>query len=380
MSFHSQSQSPFVAHLPPEVREAIYLELWRCVGLRQHIIAHTRYRHKKLSEIHLARWPCTTDFYVGDSLQDEVDALPKKLFHSSRRLKINIAYRRRGLSSWMNHWSCEERLLECVVEPWDSERYERDGELNEHDCWCDSKKQMEAKRKDSSALGSYMAMLLTCKLISSECLRSIYQSTTFIVTDSLAIQGLFGACNSHLILRTWRGFCEDRVKPPPAFHQYARHVEISLDRTYTLHNRCCWAMSERKKANKRLRVQQGVVCDDLKPVAHEPCDFHWLHLERFRNLTSLKIWISTRSSELYGGILIYPTGLERLNVEKLRTLLSGLANVESVVLSAPLSNDIEPDEGYVEGISKNGRLKVWNRGELINLMVKWSQKVGTVLR
>lgn len=166
MPFHSQSQSSFVARLPSEVREAIYLELWRCVGLRQHIVPHARYRHDgKLNEVHLTRWPCTTEFYVGNRLQEEVDALPIAMFNSVGKLANNIPYRRRHLSSWMNHWSCEERLFECVVERWDPEHCEKVEEYNEHECWCNLKKQMAAKRKDSSALGSYMAMLLTCKLM-----------------------------------------------------------------------------------------------------------------------------------------------------------------------------------------------------------------------
>ncbi|KAI8682473.1 hypothetical protein NCS56_00370300 [Fusarium sp. Ph1] len=377
MPFHSQSQSSFVARLPSEVREAIYLELWRCVGLRQHIVTHARYRRDgKLTEVHLVRWPCTTEFYVGNRLQEEVDALPIEMFNSVGRLANNIPYRRRDSSSWMDHWSCEERLFECVVEPWDSEQCEKVEEYDDYECWCNLKKQMAAKRKDSSALGSYMTMLLTCKLISSECLRSIYQSTTFIITDYLAIQGLFGSCKLHPILRERRGFYEDRTKPPPAFLQYARHIEISLDRNYPLHHRCCWGMATRKEADEGLRCQEGEPCDDLEPEVHEPCDFHWLHLERFRNLRSLKIWISTRNSKLYGGLLTHPTGLEEVDFEKLRTLLSGLANVESVVLSAPLSKHVEPDEGYVEGIAENGQLKVWKRGEILPLMVKWSLKAG----
>lgn len=165
MPFHSQSQSSFVARLPPEVREAIYLELWRCVGLRQHIVSHTRYRDGRLGEVHLARWPCTTEFYVGNRLQEEVDALPIEMFNSVGRVANNIPYRRRDLSSWMNHWACEESFFECVVENWDPEQCEKLEEYDEHECWCSIKKEMAAKRKDSSALGSYMAMLLTCKLM-----------------------------------------------------------------------------------------------------------------------------------------------------------------------------------------------------------------------
>ncbi|KAI8721700.1 hypothetical protein NCS52_00312200 [Fusarium sp. LHS14.1] len=377
MAFRSQSQSSFVTRLPSEVREAIYLELWRCVGLRQHLVSHARYSDEKLSEVHLARWPCKTGFYVGDRLQEEVDALPIEMFNSLGNVANKIPYQRRNWSKWMDHWACEESFFECVVENWDSEQFEKPEEFDEHDCWCSIKKEMAANRKDSSALGSHMAMLLTCKLISSECLRSIYQSTTFIVTDYLAIQGLFGSCNTHPILRAWRGSYEDRIKPPPAFLQYARHIEISLDRNYPLHHRCCWTMATRKQADENLRCEEGEPSDDLEPEVHEPCDFHCLHLERFESLRSLKIWIATSNAGLYGGLLTHPTGIEEMDFEKLRTLLSGLANLdlESVILSAPLHKSMEPDKGYVEGIAENGKLKVWKRGQLIPLGVKWSMKV-----
>lgn len=223
--------------------------------------------------------------------------------------------------------------------------------------------------------GNLIALNLTSKYRSSECLRSIYQSTTFVVTDHVAIQGLFGSCNSHPFLMERRGLYEDRIKPPPAFLQYARHVEISLDRNYPLHHRCCWNTDTRKEADENLGFSGGEPCDDLEPEPHEPCDFHWLHLERFRNLRSLKIWISTRNSGIYDGFLTQPTGLEDLDFEKLKTLLSGLANVESVVLSAPLSKHVGPDEGFVEGIAENGQLKVWKRGELFRLLVKWCLEV-----
>lgn len=167
MPFHSQSQSSFVTRLPREVREAIYLEIWRSVGMRQHLVTHARYHLKvgALTEVHLARWPCTTEFHVGNRLQDEVDALPIEMFNPAGRLANSIPYQRRGRSEWLDHWACEERFFECVVEPWDSENCVKVEEFDDYECWCDVKKQMAAKRQDASALGSYMAMLLTCKLM-----------------------------------------------------------------------------------------------------------------------------------------------------------------------------------------------------------------------
>ncbi|RSL50391.1 hypothetical protein CEP54_011950 [Fusarium duplospermum] len=104
-------------------------------------------------------------------------------------------------------------------------------------------------------------------------------------------------------------------------------------------------------------AREGEFCDDLGPEIHEPCDFHWLHLDRFSNLKSLKIWVSTHRAGKYSETIGPPISLEQADLETLGMLLSGLANVESVFLSAPLSKQVEPDEGYVEGISENGRLK-----------------------
>jgi hypothetical protein len=45
MSANSQSKSAFVTRLPREVRDAIYLELWRLKGLRQHIVSHRNHEN-----------------------------------------------------------------------------------------------------------------------------------------------------------------------------------------------------------------------------------------------------------------------------------------------------------------------------------------------
>ncbi|KAG7424201.1 hypothetical protein Forpi1262_v015137 [Fusarium oxysporum f. sp. raphani] len=57
---------------------------------------------------------------------------------------------------------------------------------------------------------------------SSECLESIYESTTFIFTDILALNTFIGFCKVPELLK-------EEVKvaiSPPAFRTFGRHLEI----------------------------------------------------------------------------------------------------------------------------------------------------------
>lgn len=97
----NQSQSRFFNMLPVEVRQLIYQDIWALSGLTQHIyIANGSYTH----------CPCLIDHNAPDKRQTELDLLWPELprvGHGDFRSE-SPEWRRRLLSTWCNHWPCEE--------------------------------------------------------------------------------------------------------------------------------------------------------------------------------------------------------------------------------------------------------------------------------
>jgi len=110
-----QPDCAFINRLPREVRDKIYLELWKSYGLRQHILWHEDAHH-------FCHWKCTTEYNVKDSLEEEIDAT-----RINRGIYLNplgpigirlpefvrgekLACRLR--SPWLNHWPCEEHMVD----------------------------------------------------------------------------------------------------------------------------------------------------------------------------------------------------------------------------------------------------------------------------
>ena len=111
MSVNPQSESAFITRLPLEIRNAIYLELWRSCGLRQHIVWHG-----EGADRHFCRWPCTTEYHVHDGLQEEIEQFRRRLgvpLGESMNNSEASVYTRRLQSPWMNHWACGERAEEA---------------------------------------------------------------------------------------------------------------------------------------------------------------------------------------------------------------------------------------------------------------------------
>lgn len=78
MSINSQTQSAFVTWLvalPAEIRDAIYLELWRSYGLRHHIVSHG----EEEGHFFFGSWPCTTEYDVDDALQRKIEKVRCRL-------------------------------------------------------------------------------------------------------------------------------------------------------------------------------------------------------------------------------------------------------------------------------------------------------------
>lgn len=157
MPIDPQLQSAFVARLPTEVRDAIYLELWRSVGLHQHIVWHG-----KEEDRHFCSWPCTTEFEVEDRLQQKVEESYTRLgvpigqdLRNTRDPEAAV-YCRRLQSPWMNHWACGERAYQehRIDAVWG---FSTDGLI----CW-------KKNRWDTQPMpprSPYLPMLLSCKLM-----------------------------------------------------------------------------------------------------------------------------------------------------------------------------------------------------------------------
>ncbi|KAF2220089.1 hypothetical protein BDZ85DRAFT_31722 [Elsinoe ampelina] len=141
-----------------------------------------------------------------------------------------------------------------------------------------------------------------------------------------------GHCALHPIMAEWPKI----GMPPPAFFQHVRKLEISLTPEFPVEIIC---------ANFDL--------PGLKH-RHDAWDFHWLRLDSFKSLQSLKIWISTRT--IMGDIDCHPDmrGIKQLNLGDLKQVFSSLSEVPEVLISCPLSSKIEPTSGTVEALSRPG--------------------------
>lgn len=184
-----------------------------------------------------------------------------------------------------------------------------------------------------------MRYLLTPYVLRSEqCLKSIYESITFVFTDLKAFQMFLGYCQPLM---------EDvaqKIVTPPAFLKYARTLELSLSADFPSYLACA-----RPDVSRDLR--------------HEVYDFHWLRLDLFQNLQSLNIWISARAFThcLSDADQTHPfTGITELDTDALEQALSHLRRVPSVTLSTPLAPSVGPkEEGFLDGV----KTRVYKRGE-----------------
>lgn len=99
---HEQRQSIFL-RLPTEVRLRIYDEVIKEAGLTQHIyVKGGRYTHTA----------CITN-EVRDDRQTEVE----KIYSREEKSLNNPLWSRRLLSSWANHWRCEEAAVAAAAGP-----------------------------------------------------------------------------------------------------------------------------------------------------------------------------------------------------------------------------------------------------------------------
>lgn len=89
--------------LPIEVRLQIYDELLEDAGYTRHIyVKNGAYTHTK----------CITDHDATDERQVEV----KKVYPMSERFLQHPVWSRRLVSSWVNHWRCEEAAVAAMAD------------------------------------------------------------------------------------------------------------------------------------------------------------------------------------------------------------------------------------------------------------------------
>lgn len=395
MSVNPQTESTFVARLPREIRDAIYLEIWRSAGLRQHIVSHWDWDRElsKATGAHFCRWPCDTQYQVEDDLQEEVELLRIQDNVQPGDSIKNVTYQMGLESAWLNHWRCGKSVEEahnmrdatkdstsgisCWKKPPTlvdntthkpsrrlSRFWRKASETTKLDRFWKTAKQGSGSATNKTWTGGpYLAMLLSCKVLyvqhlltlcnlrletkdtyycrSEECLKSIYESTTFVFTDVLVWQMFVGFCEPHPTVQGWT----QKIIPPPAFPKYATRLELSLIPVFSYDLTC---------TSPSLSAHP----DSL----HNPYDFHWLQLHRFENLGSVKIWVAARATGFYGKPLPQDyTKFNNLSLEALEEALSCFKNIPAFILSTPLDHDAGPD-GYLEGVMQRAGHRVWRRG------------------
>ncbi|KFY07031.1 hypothetical protein V492_07510 [Pseudogymnoascus sp. VKM F-4246] len=338
MSINPQSRSAFDTSfitLPPEIRYVIYLEMWRSHGLRQHITWHDRDQNA-----HFCSWPCTTEYEVEDKLQHEIEELRRQKgvplgqnmgTHWQPKDPEITVLTRHLQSTWYNHWACHKRAL-------DKHGFEVNYGFSTSRTECWKKARADENEELVPAWSPYLPMLLSCKLISEECLKSIYESTTFIFFDLETVQMFLGHCQLTPGIEHW-----PRVGiTPPGLFKYARSLEFSLS----------------PDSPKLLNCTRFNLAGT--EVRHDFYDFHWLRLPEFQNLESINIWISARSL-IPSAKVKDPhdfTGITEFDVDALQQVLAHLDPVANVTLSTPLGPSVGPEEGYVEGF----KARVYKRG------------------
>lgn len=138
--------------------------------------------------------------------------------------------------------------------------------------------------------------------------------------------------------------------PPPAFHTYGRHLELSLNPVFSTELSCSSPM--------------------ITPVEQErhcSLDFYGLRLDLLENLTTVDVWVAARCTHLIvdrdgENLDPKPYDITTLSVWKLKQALSHLGLEKNITISTPLSECVEPQDGYIEHDELYPGLRIWRRG------------------
>lgn len=156
----------------------------------------------------------------------------------------------------------------------------------------------------------------------------------------VALQLFIGHCKIPPPLRSW----PKMPITPPAFFKHATSLELSLTPNFPLVLPC---------------ADTGI-CEEGESL-HDVYDFHWLRLDEFQKLSSLKIWLAARGHtvKFFGDHTFLC--ITQLSGNAIKNLPPYFSSVSSVEISTPLNQEIEPEDGYVEELTKP-EFKLWKRG------------------
>ncbi|KAI1871875.1 hypothetical protein JX265_005861 [Neoarthrinium moseri] len=173
----AQLQSTFFGRLPQEIRDILYREFWAASGIRQHIFEQDGC---------ITHSPCIVNPGDEDTRNSDFDQMWHKRQTSRPQSLVHDAnWARRMSSSWNEHWKCEEAMLHS--------------------------------RKSGTRTGTlFLPVLVSCKRMYTEAIKSLYPSLTIIITSLDLSQRLFHCTH------------------PTAYVPYLRTVELSLSVPFTL--------------------------------------------------------------------------------------------------------------------------------------------------
>lgn len=135
---------------------------------------------------------------------------------------------------------------------------------------------------------------------------------------------------------------------PPAFPKHVRRLELSTNPLLPLQITCSTPYLTAHPNN-----------------LHDAYDFHWLKLELFEKLQSIKIWVAARSTMWFpkpDGRDVTCVMVTDLDFDALKRAVTIFDHLDEFILSTPLKRDVAPEETFVKDISQNPGCRVWSRG------------------
>lgn len=218
---HPQPQSVFFSTLPLEIRQNIYSHLWQATGSIQHV-----YKSSASPLAPLSHCPCIANLDAEDIREDELSRVLNTPAADPATLQDGVGpgseeereaiqnWRFRIVSSWCNHWKCEEEppilreLQQLSLEDSD------DGEKKADESSKGKRRQILVKE-----YSPFLATLLTCKRMQEEAIDSLYNDTTFSFINTDALTRFLGTTSTTSLARikklhfTWRAPIETYMDP-----------------------------------------------------------------------------------------------------------------------------------------------------------------------
>ncbi|KAF7530783.1 hypothetical protein G7054_g9504 [Neopestalotiopsis clavispora] len=182
MTREENTSCRFLEMLPLELRNLVYYHVWDDGRARDHHIYHDE------SGLGHTRCVMSPRHEHHDHIQLEMDRIyDAPCFDHLRETRLRMWYYRQFFQSWGHrHWMCKERLQSIKLS-------------------CDEDEEFSGEDRTG-----WMDMLLVCKQMYPEVLRSIFENHKFLVNDYTAV---------HKFL----------VTQPPPLLQHIRHLDLTVD-------------------------------------------------------------------------------------------------------------------------------------------------------